>query len=105
MKNALLRIALTGFAALLPLVGGSALAQTTMTMPLEEIGVITEVSPATSTISVDDRKLKVTTATRVTADDPGLAYSRVSRSWLGRHVGMDTNAGVIRQLHIFDSGN
>ncbi|MCB1961364.1 MAG: hypothetical protein KDE68_12705 [Rhodocyclaceae bacterium] len=101
MNNARLRITLAACFALLT--GGGALAQTRMAMPLEEIGVVTAVSPATSTITVDGRRLKVTTATRVTADDPGMDYSQVSRKWLGRQVGMDTNADEIRQLHIFGS--
>ncbi|MCZ4306609.1 hypothetical protein O4G98_17905 [Zoogloeaceae bacterium G21618-S1] len=77
--------------------------------PLEEIGVIKSVSPATSTIVVGDRKLLITTATKITADDRNLAYSPVSSAWVGKQIAMETNADsqgniVVVELHLFNNG-
>ncbi len=89
---------------------GPAVAQSDMVLPLEEIGVVRQVDASRSMITVDNRKLQVTTATQVTADDPNLRFSRVSEAWLGRQVGMETNIApdgttVIVKLHIFNSGH
>lgn len=95
------------FASMIGLLSLGAIAQE---RPLEEIGIIKAVSPATSTIVVGDRKLKVTTATKVTADDRGLAYSPVSPAWVGKQIAMETNADgqgntVVVELHLFGNGS
>ncbi|TVT45768.1 MAG: hypothetical protein FHP94_18005 [Denitromonas halophila] len=89
---------------------GAAVAQTAMQRPLEEMGTIRSVSPATSTIVVGDRKLMITTATKITADDQGLAYSPVSSAWVGKQIAMETNADgqgntVVVELHLFGNGS
>ncbi|HPR06068.1 MAG TPA: hypothetical protein PK620_05825 [Denitromonas sp.] len=78
--------------------------------PLEEIGIIKAVSPAASTIVVGDRKLKITTATKVTADDRSLAYSPVSSAWVGKQIAMETNPDgqgniLVVELHLFSGGS
>ena len=84
-------------------------AQTAMQRPLEEIGVIRSVSPATSTIVIGERKLKITTATKVTADERAFAFSPISSAWVGKQVAMETGTdsqgnNVILEMHIFGSG-
>ncbi len=75
---------------------------------LEDVGVITSVSPATSTFSVGDRSLRVTTTTRVTADDVAFRNTGISNQWLGQSIGMETNEApdgtiTVERLHIFSA--
>ena len=75
---------------------------------IEDVGVITSVSPATSMFSVGDRNLRVTTATRVTAEDVELRNSRMSEEWVGRQVAMETHeeqdgALTVDRLHFFSA--
>lgn len=91
------------------LLGLTCMAASAQQRPLEEIGIIKAVSPATSTIVVGDRKLKVTTATKITADERGLAFSPVSAAWVGKQVSMETGADnlgniVVVEMHIFANG-
>ncbi|MBT0963999.1 hypothetical protein [Denitromonas iodatirespirans] len=85
---------------------GTVFSQQAPIMPFEDVGVIRAIDPARSTITVDQRVLRITSATQVTADDPALRFSPVSRTWLGRQVGMETDRGSdgvtnILRLHIF----
>lgn len=84
----------------------SATAQSGMVRPLEEVGVVRAVDPTRSMITVEKRTLQLTTATKVSADDPKFRYSGVSKAWLGHQVAMETNVApngtiTIVELHIF----
>ena len=75
---------------------------------LEDVGVITSVSVATSTFAVGTRNLRVTTATRVTSEDPALSNSRMSDQWLGQQIGMETHEApdgtvTVDRIHIFSA--
>ncbi|WP_323003093.1 hypothetical protein [Denitromonas sp.] len=96
--------------ALASLLGLASLGASAQERPLEEVGVIKSVSPATSTIVVGDRKLMVTTATKVTADDRNLAFSPMSSAWVGKQIAMETDIDqqgnvVVVELHLFASGS
>ncbi|QID17190.1 hypothetical protein G3580_05750 [Nitrogeniibacter mangrovi] len=106
MKSILRNAALGSLLATLALCSSAVHAQAGMTLPLEEVGKITAVSPATSTITVGKRKLLITSATRITADDEAMAHTPISQTWEGHQVGMETyeteNGQIaIRQLHFF----
>lgn len=95
--------------ALVSLLGLASLGASAQERPLEEVGVIKSVSPATSTIMVGERKLMVTTATKVTADDRNLAYSPVSQAWVGKQIAMETDTDqlgnvFVVELHLFGNG-
>lgn len=75
-------------------------------MPLEDVGVIRAVDASRSMITVGQRTLRITSATKITAEDPALRYSSVSQAWLGHQIGMETDRGTdgietISRLHFF----
>lgn len=81
-------------------------AQSGMELPLEEVGVVRAVDPTRSMITVEKRTLQLTTATKISADDPSFRYSGVSKAWLGHQVAMETDVApngtiTVVKIHIF----
>lgn len=75
--------------------------------PLEEIGVITSVDTARSIITVDQRRLQITGETVMSSEGGGTRTARISKSWIGYQVAMETQEGgntlpVITQIHFFE---
>ncbi len=104
MASRLVTLAFFGGLILSSQVPDMAHAQNQWSLP-EEVGIVTDVSPATSTIVISGRRLLVTNDTRVTTDDPRLRVAPLSPELKGRGVGIEvyeTPEGrlVLRQLYI-----
>ena len=97
MKNRLSRF--IGAGIVMFIAAGTTLAQDRIRPP-EEIGLVTAVSPATSTITINGRRLLVTNTTHVIALDSSSGTSPLSPSMKGRHVGFEVGEGSNGQLFL-----